>query len=443
MEDVEFWKKEATRLQDKLTILEKHLSEVEIKYQLALAGQGEDNHTEHSSRLLQTVAGLYGQPLYSDVTLLLDGEKSIRGHKLVLSTWFDKWCGSNLNDVDIIDLSEFDCNVMLAMIKWIYTDIFETKEADAVFLEELLKAAVKYQLHSLNERCQRALVFFIDQTNCLRYYHTANQLSATILKEQCQQFLPPEVNQSEVIDTPIPEPVPEIVLADIMVTVKDMKPLRCHLCTKGFDEEEKLKTHIDWHNKKKPHVCEFCNKSFVRLSRLTQHLRSHTGEKPYTCNICDKSFSIRANMLTHQRLHNGQLEYACSVCNKAFNTNFNLQTHVMTMHTSIHPYKCRLCDKSYTQKCNLEYHFRSHTKPKRDKTQPLVKTCEMCLKTFKDSSQLKKHIRTHTGERPYPCELCDKAFFQRSHLKKHYKSHDRIARKAKLQQKSESAENDT
>ncbi|KAK6183666.1 hypothetical protein SNE40_011099 [Patella caerulea] len=189
MADVDYWKKEATRLQDKLTELEKHLSEVEIKYQLALAGQGEDNHVEHNSRLLQTVAGLYGQHLYSDITILLDGERAIRGHKLVLSSWFDEWCGTNLNDVDIIDLSDLDYTIALTMIQWIYTDVFETKDVNVSFLEELLKAAVKYKLDNLNERCQKALVYFIDQTNCSRFFQTADEMSASILKNHCSEFL--------------------------------------------------------------------------------------------------------------------------------------------------------------------------------------------------------------------------------------------------------------
>ncbi|XP_055957403.1 zinc finger protein 486 isoform X2 [Patella vulgata] len=358
-----------------------------------------------------------------------DDERSIRGHKLILSTWFDKWCGSNLNDVDIIDLSDLDYSTAVTMIKWIYTDIFETKDVDVYFLEELLKATVKYKLDNLNERCQKALVDFIDRTNCRRFYQTADEISASIIKNHCSKFLSQTELKGQEDEEITNDVIPTTISDDLMVFDENIIPYKCHLCTKRFDEEKKLNFHIDWHTRKKPYSCKYCDKSFNRPIGLKEHTRSHTGEKPFQCDVCDRSFSVNSSLKSHKRIHDKIIYYSCDTCGKGFKTNGALRSHVMNKHTGVRPYRCKLCDKGYTQKGNLKKHiYMMHTG---DKTLPKKKVlyeCEVCKKKLCSKSGLKCHMRTHTGERPYPCQLCDKAFRLGTTLKKHYKSHERLAR---------------
>jgi uncharacterized Zn-finger protein len=55
----------------------------------------------------------------------------------------------------------------------------------------------------------------------------------------------------------------------------------------------------------KPHKCHYCSKSFNQKEKLIVHTRTHTGEKPYECATCRRKFSDPSCFAKHvKNIHN-------------------------------------------------------------------------------------------------------------------------------------------
>ncbi|KAG2459630.1 ANFY1 protein, partial [Polypterus senegalus] len=78
--------------------------------------------------------------------------------------------------------------VAMAMLRWVYTDKLELKEDD-VFLTDLMKLANRFQLQLLRERCEKGVMSLVNVRNCIRFYQTAEELSATTLVNYCAEII--------------------------------------------------------------------------------------------------------------------------------------------------------------------------------------------------------------------------------------------------------------
>ena len=95
---------------------------------------------------------------------------------------------------------------------------------------------------------------------------------------------------------------------------------KCHhhncgqLLNKG--DPEKVKEHMQSHNKARPVICGYCSRAFSRKHDLERHARVHSGDKPYVCSVCKKGFPrsdalrrhIRVEKETHQMLLHGEAQ---------------------------------------------------------------------------------------------------------------------------------------
>lgn len=94
-------------LKEEYTKLQKGYAELERKYNKALASSEEKDVSEFSSfvsRLVMTVATLYGRKTYSDITIKLK-DKTIPAHKFVLNARSEEWREEAILDVE--ELGEF------------------------------------------------------------------------------------------------------------------------------------------------------------------------------------------------------------------------------------------------------------------------------------------------------------------------------------------------
>jgi DNA-directed RNA polymerase subunit RPC12/RpoP len=119
-----------------------------------------------------------------------------------------------------------------------------------------------------------------------------------------------------------------LLLPQLEVKTKQIKPHHCTQCSKSFDKKSKLKIHIRGHTGEKPYSCSQCSKSFARLDKLHGHLRIYSGEKRYSWSQCTKSFVSRADLEKHLRVHTGEKPYSCSQCSKSFTRSSGLQLHL-------------------------------------------------------------------------------------------------------------------
>ena len=192
---------------------------------------------------------------------------------------------------------------------------------------------------------------------------------------------------------------------------------RCRPCGEVFGTEAERAKHRD-EKHEKPWKCTVCNHMFASEQKLDSHVKWHESKEAevFVCNVCDKEFKLKVNLKVHVESRCGMdPQHVCNVCGKAFMTRGTLVTHTL-LHTGEKTFLCRFCGKSYRLKVEMQRHERSHTGEK-----PFV--CQVCNKAFAHRESLVTHNTLHTGVRPYMCEACGSTFSCIGNLIKHRKTH--------------------
>ncbi|KAK6190601.1 hypothetical protein SNE40_002431 [Patella caerulea] len=186
---------EVTKLKNHLSLLkeeyvklQERFADVEKKYQVALASSGDGGENNFVSKLLGVVADLFDKEQYSDVRILLEGGHQLNSHRFVLAARSDDWGIAEIGNGTELDLTDIKYEVGHAMMKWVYTDEINLKVEDT-FLLELLRAATRFKLESLRVRCENGLMSFVNMKNCIKFYQTAEEMSAEVLKLHCSELI--------------------------------------------------------------------------------------------------------------------------------------------------------------------------------------------------------------------------------------------------------------
>lgn len=177
-------------LKEEYTKLQRNYAELERKYSKAVASSSENDSTgEFSSfisRLVMTVATLYGRNTYSDITIKLK-DKTMPAHKFVLNARSDEWREDIIANKDELDWTDLEADVGYSLLRWIYTDIVDLQH-DTLALE-LLKTSHRFKLPGLMGLCERALVSSVSVRSCVRFYCAAEVVGATNLLEYCSGLI--------------------------------------------------------------------------------------------------------------------------------------------------------------------------------------------------------------------------------------------------------------
>lgn len=181
--NLKLFKEEYTRLQREYVELEKRYAKV-----AAVNGENGDvgEFSGYISRLVMTVAALYGRKTYSDIAVKLR-DRTMPGHKFILSARSEEWREEILIDTNELDWSQLDTDVGDALLRWIYTDVVDLQQ-DSLALG-LLKASHRFKLPGLMGLCERALVASVDVHSCVRFYCVAEEVGAAGLLEYCSGLI--------------------------------------------------------------------------------------------------------------------------------------------------------------------------------------------------------------------------------------------------------------
>ena len=182
--------------------------------------------------------------------------------------------------------------------------------------------------------------------------------------------------------------------------------IKCHLCER-FVGKVSLRSHIKRMHEKSPGQCDHCGKEFENELKLKTHVNNvHLKDKVdefEMCQICNtmvKKYGMKSHI---NRQHDETTPCQCDNCGKHFKNEIQLKSHVHTYHKEDSKEACVICGKIIF-KC----YMKNHIKSVHDKVKDFQ--CSTCGKAFSFKATLKKHSLIHTGVREHECSKCSKLF---------------------------------
>lgn len=183
-------------------------------------------------------------------------------------------------------------------------------------------------------------------------------------------------------------------IKNLTVTGLRKKKLKCHICTKKFQNIILLRDHVQSHgvnNIKKS--CPICHAVFESETEVSNHVTSEHKElkKIHICFICGYSTSKLSHYKQHENTHKQDNKKKCRHCTYSTNYPPNLRIHER-IHTNDKPYKCGYgeCDYHCATKSGLSSHQLKHDKEKN------MLYCDKCSYSTVYKYSLKKHIDSHS-----------------------------------------------
>lgn len=176
-------------LKEEYTKLQRAYAELERKYSKAVAstdGECTGEFSSFVSRLVLTVASLYGRTVYSDMTIKMTS-KVVPAHKFVLHARSEDWREEVLSDISELNWSDMDEDIATALLRWIYMDVVDLQH-DRLALG-LLRASHRFHLPGLLGLCERALVASVGVRSCVRFYCVAEEVGAASLLDYCSGLI--------------------------------------------------------------------------------------------------------------------------------------------------------------------------------------------------------------------------------------------------------------
>ena len=135
----------------------------------------------------------------------------------------------------------------------------------------------------------------------------------------------------------------------------------CVLCNTNLFSCEKLKSHLEYHLKKKIHQCQLCDYTTSHKGLLKRHIDGkHKKLKPHQCHICNFTTAQKSGLKMHiDSVHNQLKPHECPICDYTTTQKGNLKLHIDSIHKELKPHKCPNCDYTTSQKGNLKLHIDS------------------------------------------------------------------------------------
>lgn len=257
---------------------------------------------------------------------------------------------------------------------------------------------------------------------------------------------------------------------------------RCHVCSKVFRSQQKLRQHIEIHSdptfecdicsrkfrlkkyitwhiqhahiKDTKYICTKCGKNFYDYSVWKKHedgicsqqLKAQSMRRKYSCNLCEWKYSSLSSGRKHYRnVHRiADMSILCTICNHLASSTDELNEHQSKMHFEL---RCTVCKRFYNSDVALKLHIATHSTKERlfecsVRIRALVlyfSYCfrfvfQICQATFVKLTTLKAHhTRAHTTERPFKCTDCDLRFIANGEMKAHWRHKHDSNRKMKCQ----------
>ena len=97
-----------------------------------------------------------------------------------------------------------------------------------------------------------------------------------------------------------------------------------------------------------PYSCDKCGRRFFRSDRLKRHMESHDRDCGLLCSTCGKSFSSNLALKVHAHIHDAPVPQKCNLCDITLPNPVEMRRHRKKVRLSsqrqccVVPWICRV-----------------------------------------------------------------------------------------------------
>ena len=376
----------------------------------------------------------------SDVTLVCDGNKQFKAHKIVLSacsTVFENmFCERNQND-SIIHLVDVQHQEMEAILHFMYLGVTSIKhEIMNEFFNVAKNLEIKEILNSIESEYQKVLISnthadepdgynmedsdrfkMIDDDitktrNCTdKQDESEEESTSAVAKYTSEDKIDDEGAEENYSSSKTCLPKSEILSDTLDVKAANDVFAECNIPKIVKEGHETKQISILMQPEGIKYVCNQCNYQAKSHVQLRNHINSkHEGTKKDVCNLCGFQASFET-IRRHKEFEHLGVKYVCDLCDYQAKRKDTLLEHMNSKHEGV-AYHCLQCDFKTAYKRCLNKHIESMHEDKKY-------VCVQCDYEFSRKDILHQHIKTkHEGKR-YACDQCDFKALKVDHLHCH------------------------
>ena len=135
---------------------------------------------------------VFNKPEFSDLTILVKGDKKIYAHRAILAAQCEKFrllFTSEMQDSKerVMKIETYSYESVLAFLEYIYCGEFNIDQCSTDFLFELLQISDEYIMEDLSTICYKKLKSKVTPANVCDILIAADQMSLKELKTQCKR----------------------------------------------------------------------------------------------------------------------------------------------------------------------------------------------------------------------------------------------------------------
>ena len=269
----------------------------------------------HSEKFKQSLHAMRNDPETSDVTLICEDLKVVKGHKMVIKS-FSPVLREILKNIPVtsavVYLKGINSNVMDPLLDFMYCG---KVSIDKDLVPNFFKLGKHLEVELLSEHWDTS----------------ENNL--------CEKESNKDIMKKEYFEQ-------EKESSTLKFNNLNTRNFTCPECDKDLMYEESLRRH------------------FLKYHETSSSTLQISGQGKFSCSECDKEFSFSSHLRRHMKsVHEGK-RFQCDNCDYTATQRGHLKNHMKSVHEG-RRFQCDYCDYKATQTGQLKNHIQSkHVKPK-------------------------------------------------------------------------------
>ena len=288
----------------------------------------------YSDNLRSMMKELLTNDEFSDVTLVTDDKKHLKGHMNILSASspvFRDILQTEKKSHPIIFMRGTHSSDVESILQYIYL-------GEATFYQE-----------RMTEFLAVAKSLEIDEL-CIEESQEVNVKEENVPDDVTEELSIEESKKVKEVDE---HTTHDLMTSNLKLKDKSIKNSEENL---KIHEQSKRKISFDGNKININYPCNQCNFQAPRKFDLTRHIRSKHEDVKYACDQCEYQASLKQHLTRHIKNKHDGVKYLCDRCDYQAGCADNLKVHIHRKHDGV-KYNCDQCDYKCNHQHNLHYHI--------------------------------------------------------------------------------------